>query len=169
MLHPNSTRRCYTERHWELAQWRIFQVPVCLSPLEKALREGRVAVSGRRRAFLCPQNKHWPHTVRFSPVTLYRHISHSTDGEHTNPNVITHTEMSQVPIQIDMPSGVAKVSAWGQHLVFADIVVDSTHEMIRQLSVDRLRPPEFQWFPHTCFPSGLQTSVSGTMKPVFLF
>lgn len=127
-----------------------------------------MAVSGRRRA-LCPQNKHWPHTVRFSPVTLYRHISHSTDGEHTNPNVITHAEMSQVPIQIDMPSGVAKLSARGQHLVFADIVVDSTHEMIRQLSVDRLRPPEFQWFPHTCFPSGPHTSVSSTVKPVFLF
>ena len=128
-----------------------------------------MVVSGRRRVLLCPQKKHWPQTVRFLPVTLYLHISHSTDGEHTNPNVITHTEMSQVPIQIDMPSGVAKLSARGQHLVFADVVVDLTHEMIRQLSVDRLRLPEFQWFPHTCFPSGPHTSVSGSVKPVFLF
>lgn len=69
-------------------------------------------------------SEHWPHTVRFSPVTLYRHISHSTDAEHTNPNVITHAEMSQVPIQIDMPSGVAILSSRGQLFVFADMVVD---------------------------------------------
>ena len=115
------------------------------------------------------RKKHWPQTVRFSPVTLYLHISHSTDGEHTNPNVITHTKMSQVPIQIGMPSGVAKLSARGQHLLFEDVVVDLTREMIRQLSVDRLRLPEFQWFPHICFPSGPHTSVSGSVKPVFLF
>lgn len=43
-------------------------------------------------------------------------------GEHKYPNIITHIEMSQVPIQIDMPSGVAMLSSRGQHLVFAGTV-----------------------------------------------
>lgn len=43
-------------------------------------------------------------------------------GEHKYPNIITHIEMSQVPIQIDILSGIAMLSSRGQHLVFAGVV-----------------------------------------------
>lgn len=43
---------------------------------------------------------------------------------------MAHIDMSHIPIQVHMPSGIAIVSSRGQQLVFVGIVVDSTHEKL---------------------------------------
>lgn len=103
--------------------WNI-QVPVCVlcllqgKPRERAEQQHRVG--GGHCAF-------WTNTSSscqiLTSTSTPSHASHSTaDGEHVYPNVLTHTEMPQVCIQMDMPSGVAMLWPTGHHLVFAGMV-----------------------------------------------